>query len=183
MRLLILLLCIVFLISVIFLGLSYSSPFLMSNSKSSQTIQNASLYFKPSTVYSSCRNSTETVEIYLNSGTNSATGAQIELTYNPSIASNVTIIPSQNNFFGKAADFSVALNEMRSEYGRVSYAVNKTKQLDTKGNKSLALLTFTLNATASNSSRISFLNKSAVYSNSSRASILENTVPLLIQCE
>lgn len=183
MRLLMLLLGIVFLISIIFLGLSYSSPFLKSNSKNNQVTQNASLYFRPKIIHSLCKNTKETAEIYLYSGTNTVMGAQIELTYNPSVMYDVTITPSQNNFFGNTNDYSVTLNETRVEYGRISYAVDKLTQINTSGNKSLALLTFTANAAASSSSRISFLNKSAVYSNSSRASILESTTPLVIQCE
>ncbi len=183
MRLLVILLGIVLVVSFLFLGLSYVSPFLSFKPQNKELSTGATLSFKPQVVYSDCNNSSESAEIFLNSQSNSVVGAQIELSYNPNMLYDVTIQPTQHNFFGAPQNYSVVLNETRAEYGRVSYAVNKMTEATALGDKSLAVVSFRTFSPASESSTITFLNKSTVQTATSLSSILNATTPLTIQCQ
>lgn len=170
--------------SLVFLLLSYIPSLRQETSDTLSTeIEDVILYFQPEIVSSSCENASMSAQIYLDSGSAPLSTAQIELRYDPTVLYNVLITPATQNFFGEASEYEITLQEIRQEYGRISFVIH-TQQNQKAGNASVAELTFSIYPqAASSSSQITFLNKSTVLSNTSKESLLHKTIPLTIYCQ
>lgn len=122
----------------------------------------------------------QTVDILIDTNNRPVSGVQVELSYNPKVISNVTIIPATPPFFG--LDQFVAINSVDATQGRVSYAVGIPLQGTEKiGKGVIATLSFSVNkfAGVSNAS-VTFLPKSTVTSLQTSGSILSQTTPLSV---
>jgi flagellar basal body-associated protein FliL len=177
----------IFVFIIIFLLLSYISPFNLSQQKKEpeSTPPSSTLYFKPSIITSSCLSSSYEVPIYLSSKNNYLNSAQIELSYDPEIIHSVRLTPTSPNFFGESTDYSILLEETREQYGRASLALElKNQSTEKKGNNKVALLTFTIiSPLSAGTYTIHFLNKSSLGSQKTPSSLLVKTTPLTIYCK
>lgn len=131
---------------------------------------------------SSSQTATQSVDIVLDTAGKGVFSAQIELQYDPSLLSNVSIQPpAQNPFFGANIDTLIP-PEVNATQGRISYAVALHPNEEEKiGRGVVATLTFTPNRfTAIPQTQISFLPKSAVTTIAGSSSILKSSTPLSI---
>ena len=123
---------------------------------------------------------TQTVDILIDTNGKPVFGTQIELSYDPKVFYNVSILKTPDSFFGP--DAVVLINNVDSSQGRVSYAVALSSSGSEKiGKGVVATLSFSVNkfAGVSNSS-ITFLPKSTVTSLQTSDSILNQTIPLSV---
>ncbi len=141
----------------------------------------AAMSFEPSTLDASTGPSTQSVNVVIDTQGKPAAGAQIELTYNPSAISNVTVKTPETSFFGQNP--SVLINAVDPTQGRISYAVGiSASEAEKSGRGTLATITFTVNRPAGiATTNLTFLPKSAVTTLSAQGSILNNTTPLEIR--
>lgn len=169
----------------IFLVLSYVSPVNKALPQYSQiVIPQSVFYFKPESVTTSCLGEKQTATLFLNSGTNRLSSAQIELSYNPQVIENFTLTPAQNNFFGDKSSYQINLSEIRPDFGRASLAISLTPTQEEKmGNKPVATISFTVpNELRISPVTISFVNKSQVNSRDDERSLLKETPQFVITC-
>jgi len=140
----------------------------------------ATLTFSKDSFDISTLSATQTIDILINSGNKPVAGAQVELTYDPKVFTNVKLIPADQPFFGK--DSVVLINAVDPTQGRISYAVGISEDGQEKvGQGTLVRLNFTANKFAGVSqSTINFLSKSAVTTLQSRGSVLKYSIPLLV---
>lgn len=140
----------------------------------------ATLSFSTASLDISALSGTQTVDIIINSNNMPVAGAQVELTYDPKIFTNVKLTPSPLPFFGK--DSMVLINSVDSAQGRISYAAGISVDGQEKiGQGTLVRLSFTANKFAGVSqSTISFLSKSAITTLQSHGSVLKETTPIQV---
>ena len=124
---------------------------------------------------------TQSIDILVDTNNKPVSGAQVELSYDPKVLTNVTLTPPlQNPFFGASPE--ILINSVDPTQGRISYAVaiaNNDSQKTGKG--IVATLNFTVNKFAGVPfTQITFLPKSAVTAFSSQASVLNRSTPLQI---
>lgn len=157
----------IFLAIFILIFLAYIPPVKdTSSSEKNISVKNPSAeFFFQNTTY----NSTDVILL-----TNSPVStAQIELVYNPQALYAVTIQPAENNFFGNPSDFSITLQEIRPEIGRISFAITQNAQHTQKtGEGKIATLTFQRSESFNLPTQLQFINKSTVLKRGSRESIL-----------
>lgn len=176
---------VLFIFCSVFIFLSYVSPF---QNKTTPPVSTSStgveLYFQPQ-VFSIACTGTHTSEIYLSSPKQTVSGIQLELQFDPNMLQNVTLTPTTPNFFGDKKNYTVTLNEIREQYGRASLALQLSpNQIERTGNKQVAILSFTFNPQrVSNFTQVTFLTKSTITSDTSDTSLLENSIPLVINCQ
>lgn len=123
---------------------------------------------------------TQTVDIIIDTNGKPVFGTQVELSYDPKIFYNVSIVKNPTSFFGP--DAVVLINNVDSSQGRVSYAVALPSSASEKTGKGVvATLSFSVNkfAGASNA-QVTFLPKSTVTSLQTSGSILNQTIPLSV---
>lgn len=123
---------------------------------------------------------TQTVDILIDTNGKPVFGTQIELSYDPKIFYNVSILKTPGSFFGP--DAVVLINNVDPAQGRVSYAVALPSSGSEKAGKGVVVaLSFSVNKLAgvSNAS-ITFLPKSTVTSLQTSGSILSQTTPLSV---
>lgn len=140
----------------------------------------AALSFSRQSIDVSSASATQTVDILIDTAGQPVAGAQIELAYDPTVLTNVKLIPASDPFFGPSA--AVLINSVDPPQGRISYAVGISPDESEKtGSGSLVTLTFNVNRIASvATSPISFLTKSAVTTLSTQGSVLKTPEPLQI---
>lgn len=176
---------VLFIFCAVFVFLSYVSPF---QTKPTPPITASStgvqMYFQPQ-VFSIACTGTHTSEVYISSPKNTVNGAQLELQFDPNVIQNVTLTPTDPNFFGDKKNYNVTLNEVREQYGRASLALQLSpNQTEKQGDKPVAVLSFTFNPQrVSSFTQVTFLTKSTITSDTSDTSLLENAIPLVINCQ
>lgn len=148
----------------------------------SKVEKTSTLFFAPSSLNASSGSSTlQTTDIMINTGKDSVTGVQIELSYDPKILSNVQIAsPVADSFFGTSS--IVLFKEVNQELGRISFASGIAPQETPKsGVGKVATLTFTAaKPLASDTAMIKFVDKSMVSHANTQESVLKETIPLTI---
>ncbi len=124
---------------------------------------------------------TQTVDIVLDTGNKPVAGVQVELSYDPTVLSNVRILPSQQSLFGTGTQ--VLISAVDPEQGRISYAVAISAEgSEVAGKGSIARIGFTANKTRGiPATQLTFLSKSAVTTLSSQNSVLKSSTPLQIK--
>lgn len=141
----------------------------------------ADLSFSTNPVDVSKSSTAQVIDIVINTNGKPVSGAQVELSYDPKVLTNVTLTPAlRNPFFG--ANPVVLINNVDPTQGRISYAI-AISNTDTEktGSGSIATLGFTVNKFSGASfSQITFLPKSAVTTFSSQSSVLNISTPLQI---
>lgn len=140
----------------------------------------ATLGFQNPVIDVSSGSANQTADIVINTSGKPTAGAQVELSYNPSVITNVKLVPADNPFFGK--DATVLISSVDATQGRVSYAVglgaNGTEKM---GTGTVVRLSFTVNkASGAQSGQISFLDKSAVTTLQTQKSVLLSATPLQV---
>ena len=120
------------------------------------------------------------VDIVIDTTDKPTSGAQIELSYDPSVLTNMKVTPPSTSFFGQKS--TVLINKVDQTQGRISYAVGISPSDGEKFGKGLlATLTFTVNPNSGQqSTQISFLEKSMVTSLQTPDSVLKSMSPLKI---
>ena len=141
----------------------------------------ASLSFENPLLDASTGPTTQAVNIVIDTLGKPAAGAQIELSYNPAVLTNVSVKTPQTSFFG--ANPSVLINTGDPTQGRIAYAVGiSASDAEKSGNGTLATITFTVNRLAGvATTNLTFLPKSAVTTLSAQGSILNTSTPLEIR--
>lgn len=141
----------------------------------------ASLSFSNSLIDVSKGPVAQKVDIILDTQGESVAGAQVELTYDPNVLTNVALTPIvPGQLLG--TNPVVLINSVDKTQGRISYALaislNDTEKV---GKGSIGQLSFTVNKFAGvPSSKVSFLPKSAVTTQRTKVSVLDTTTPMQI---
>jgi hypothetical protein len=141
----------------------------------------ASLYFSTPLIDITRGTTAQAVDIMVDAKDKSVAGAQVELTYDPTVITNVTLTPLvPNQFFGKNP--IVLINSVDKTQGRISYAISiSLNDSEKTGRGSIGQLSFTVNKFSGvPSTRITFLPKSAVTTQATKFSVLDTTTPLQI---
>lgn len=140
----------------------------------------ASLGFSQPQLDATLKTTNQKVDITIDTQGKSAATAQIELTYDPKVITDVKVSTPAIPFFG--TDQNVLINAVDPAQGRISYATGISLQGTEKvGTGTVATLIFSIvKASGTTSSQITFLPKSAVTTLSTPKSILQTTVPLTI---
>lgn len=121
---------------------------------------------------------TQTVDIVIDTAGKPVAGAQVELSYDPQVITNVRLIPATDPFFGPAS--TVLINSVDQEQGRISYAVGiSASGEEVTGQGTLVRMSFTVNRFAGvGTTLIAFLPKSAVTTLASPSSVLSEAISL-----
>lgn len=140
----------------------------------------ATLSFSKDILDISKLSSTQSVDIIIDTNGQNVSTAQIELSYDPQIITNVKFTPSKEPFFGEKA--FAPINTIDQKQGRASYGIGISPEDQEKSGKgSVVTLTFTANKSKGvSSTSISFVTKSAVNTLSTQSSVLKSTTPLEI---
>ena len=141
----------------------------------------ASLDFGTSLLDISLLSANQTVDVVLDTNNKPVAGVQVELSYDPTVLSNVRLIPAQQAFFGPSSQ--VLISAVDSEQGRISYATAISAQgSEVSGRAVIVRIGFTANKSKGvQGTLISFLTKSAVTTLASQNSVLKSTTPLQIK--
>ena len=141
----------------------------------------ASISFANGVVNASSGPTTQSVDIIIDTLDRPVAGAQLELSYDPAVLSNVTVKTPSTSFFG--TNPSVLINAVDPSQGRISYAVGiSASESEKMGRGNVATITFTVNRQAGvASTSLTFLPKSAVTTLSAPESVLSSANPLQIQ--
>lgn len=123
---------------------------------------------------------TQTVDILIDTNGKPVFGTQVELSYDPKVFYNVSLIKTPNSFFGP--DAVVLINNVDPTQGRVSYAVALPSSGSEKiGKGVVATLSFSVNKfTGVKNTSITFLPKSTITTLQTSGSILSQTTPLSV---
>ncbi len=121
------------------------------------------------------------VDIILDTNGQSVAGAQVELTYDPTALTNVTLTPLvPGQLFGQNP--IVLINTIDKTQGRISYALSiALGDTEKVGKASIGQLSFTANKFSGvTSTKVTFLPKSAVTTQKTKFSVLDTTTPMQI---
>lgn len=141
----------------------------------------ADLSFSINPVDVSKSTTVQVLDIVIDTNNKPASGAQIELSYDPKVLTNMKLTPAlKSPFFG--TNPVVLINSVDPTLGRISYAVAVSNSDTEKvGKGSIATLSFTVNKfSGATFSQITFLPKSAVTTFNSQSSVLNVSTPLQI---
>lgn len=141
----------------------------------------ATISFLPETLDVSLVSPIQSVDVVIDSNNLPVAGAQVELSYDPKLFSNVSVSqPKQSPFFGPNP--TVLISSVDATQGRISYAVGISPDGSEKSGKgAIMTLNFTANKFAGvRSGQIKFLPKSAVTTLSTPGSILKTSIPLQV---
>lgn len=142
----------------------------------------ASLSFSPPIIDAHSGPGTEKIDIILDTRGNKVAGAQVELSYDPTILTNVTLNPLvPDQLFG--SNPTVLISSVDKTQGRITYAITISGNDSEKiGKASILSISFTINRfSGTPATQISFLAKSAVTTLDPRnGSVLKSTTPLKI---
>lgn len=122
------------------------------------------------------------VDIILDTQGKSVAGAQVELTYDPKVLTNVSLTPLvPGQLFGPNP--ILLINNIDATQGRISYALSiSASDTEKTGKASIGQLSFTVNRFAGVPiTSITFLPKSAATTQKTKFSVLSSTTPLQIQ--
>lgn len=141
----------------------------------------ASLGFSTPLLDTSKGSPAQKVDIILDSNGKSIAGAQVELSYDPTVLTNLTLTPLvPGQLFGQNP--IVLINNIDKTQGRISYALSIAVNDNEKiGKASIGQLSFTVNRFSGvPSTQITFLPKSSVTTQKIKFSVLDTTTPLQI---
>lgn len=143
----------------------------------------AEIYFSPSSLDLSVGSSSATVDIIANTGKSPVTGVQVDISYNPSLISNVRVLPPDDNLslFGPASSYTTLFTDTKTP-GKVSFAlgINPTDSPKT-GKGSVGKISFSVVKGATPTAELSFGEGTIVTSKETQESILDSTFPLTIK--
>lgn len=109
--------------------------------------------------------------VNIDSGKNSVVGVQLELYYDPSLITNVTVIPL--DFFPQAVE---VLKKVDDKNGRISYAITVSPgETAVKGQGQLVKISYTPIGNKGISGVINFLPKTEVSGETTAGSLLKST--------
>ncbi len=141
----------------------------------------ASLMFSARTLdLSDSKSTEESVDVVINTNSKPVFGAQVELSYDPEIITDITISNPSGSFFG--SDAFILFNDVDEEQGRVSYAISLPPQAQEKSGQGVVVkMNFKINNNKKvQKTSITFLPKSMITSLKSTSTVLEQTSPLSI---
>ncbi len=146
-----------------------------------QTQPFASISFMQPELDATSGTTTHTVDVILDTYGKPVAGVQLELTYDPTVLTNVKVETPQESLFGPTS--SVLISSVDPTQGRISYAVGiSASDTEKVGRGAVATITFTVNRQAGiTTTNLAFLPKSAVTTFSTQGSVLSSTDPLQIQ--
>lgn len=137
-----------------------------------------SLGFNPATI----KGSSGQVNLEVNGGDEGLSGVQVELAYDPSVVSSITLADPANHLFGKKGNYEQLESKVDAKLARISYVIHVgLSRPEIKGNGSILTLNYTLKPGVTSPTQITFLNKTTVTTlRSKTTSILKETQPLTI---
>lgn len=141
----------------------------------------ATLGFETALIDASNKSTNQKVKIIIDTQNKPVAGAQIELSYDPLLISNVKFDKPETPFFGK--DANILINSVDPTLGRASYAVGINSSSEQKvGLGTVVDLSFTANTSSlEQNTMIKFIDKSAISTlNSLGSSVLKSTTPLQV---
>ncbi len=143
----------------------------------------AKVFFSPQNLdLSTGSANAQSVDIMVDTGKGGIVGVQAELQFDPKALTSVKLIPTADatGFFGSGA--VILFNDVNLTTGRISYAIAiGPSQKPIKGVGKIATLSFQKGyASTSNTTIISFLNKTLVTTLGQNESVLQATTPLNI---
>lgn len=144
----------------------------------------ATVAFSPASLDLTVPGASSVVDIMATSGKTPVTGVQAEITYDPTVISNVKLLPpdANNSLFGDSSSY-INLFQDNKTPGSFIFAV--AINLDGKpinGTGSVGKISFTVNKTKP-STQISFGPKTLVTAKTTQQSILNSTNPLTIKLQ
>ena len=115
--------------------------------------------------------SSESVNLAIDTGENKVTAVQVELSYDPTVITNIDILPA--TFFENPI---VLLKKVDTKNGKISYAIAMPPTGAAKtGQGTVATITFTTSLQAGQKTGISFLPKTLVTAEGIRTTVLKTT--------
>lgn len=141
----------------------------------------ASLSFSKSLLDVSKSTPNQKIDIILDTNGKQVAGAQVELTYDPKVLTNVSLTPLvPNQLFGKNP--VVLISSVDQAQGRISYAIAiSSNDTEKSGIGSIGAISFTVNKfSGQQSTQVTFLPKSAVTTFETKVSVLDKALPLQI---
>lgn len=118
----------------------------------------------------------QTVAVMIDSHSNKVSGTQINLAYDPTVLSNVSV--KLGTYFTNP---SILLNTVDTKNGRITLVLGiQPNALQATGSGTIATVSYTLLPTTKSSTQISFLPKTAVTQEGELSSVLASTSDLTI---
>jgi hypothetical protein len=145
----------------------------------------ATVYFLPETLnLSQSTTSSATVDIYADSGRGSITGVQAGIDYDPTVITNVNLLPpdDQTSLFGPAGSYNTLFTDTKTP-GKISFAIGILPNGNpAKGKGSIGKITFTVNKSKP-STEILFNTETVVTTQNVKESVLDYTTSITIQLQ
>lgn len=117
--------------------------------------------------------------VSINTGENTVTAVQLELSYDPKVLSNVDLRPG--SFFTKP---TVLLEKIDEENGKITYALGVgVGEKGVKGSGNVAVITFTEKSGATKTTYINFLPETVVTAEKTAPSVLRSATSALFSLE
>ena len=124
-----------------------------------------------------------TVDIITTTGKNPITGAQVEIAYDPTVISNVNVLPPDTTtaLFGPVGSYINLFTDLKTP-GKISFAL----AINANGNPvvgagSIGKISFSLVKGASPTATMTFGKGTVVTAKTTQQSVLNSTTPLLIK--
>lgn len=177
-------------LTVVLLGLAI---FASGNKKSATTqivpsptvIKTASIAFMPSALDISLpTTSSATVDIVANTNGAPITGAQVEVKYDPTVITNVKLLPpTATSLFGAVGNYVTLFSDAKA-LGKASFAVAiQPNGTPVNGTGSIGQISFTVIKNLKPETQMIFGTGTVVTSKTTQSSVLESTTPLTIKLQ
>lgn len=142
----------------------------------------ASITFSPSTLNLAASTS-GSVEVMVTTGKNPITGAQAQITYDPTVITNVKLTAPNgaNSLMGAVGTYTNLFTDNKPGTLTFAVAINPSSP-EVSGTGSIGTITFTVLKTKPET-QLTFGSSTAVTSTASMNSILNTTTPLVIQLQ
>ncbi len=142
----------------------------------------ASIVFSPEVLSLTPASTSGTVDIIVDTGNSPITGAQVEITYDPTVITNVEIEDpdASNSLLGTPGTYTNLFTDITTP-GKIVFAraIGLSGQ-EVNGTGSIGKISFTLAPTATGSTQMTFGSETAVTTTATTESILNTTTPLTI---
>lgn len=144
----------------------------------------ALVYFSPDSLNLSQGTTSASVDIFADSGKGSITGVQTEIEYDPTVVTNVRVLPPDDatSLFGPAGSYNTLFTDVTTP-GKVSFALGILPNgTPAKGIGSVGKISFNVLKTKP-LTELLFTTETLVTSPESQESVLDYTTPLTIQLQ
>lgn len=144
----------------------------------------ALVYFSPNSLNLSQGTASATVDVYADSGKESITGVQADIQYDPTVITNVRVLPPDNtmSLFGPTGSYNTLFTDTKTP-GKISFAVGILPNgSPASGKGSVGKITFRV-LRSKPTTEVLFTNDTIVTSPNAQESVLDHTTPLTVQLQ